>query len=176
MTIPELLEHFATTIKTTSLPDAAIGTLLTDRVACVSPFGREWKLLDTVDEVFSIRQPEPDSDVGAAELKYVRPCYRFVTSEPAIATGDAYVRFASAEPAMSHQNDIADAGFEIQRIPEQTPNAAWVTPLSKQPADGIRKFSELTNISGLTHAELQLLRKQVLRSRGGVGAPPPPTS
>lgn len=81
----------------------------------------------------------------------------------AVPTGMVFVRFAENTSAVSHQDAISAAGYEIVEQPPYTPHAVWLRAQSGNIADSLQNLPQLMAIPDVENVEPQMLMQRSLR-------------
>lgn len=81
----------------------------------------------------------------------------------AIPTGSALVRFGDGDRAEQHRDELAAAGFGIERVLAYAPQAAWVRARSGEITDTLRGLARLERLPGVQNVEPQLVSQPARR-------------
>lgn len=151
--VPATLRH------STEQADAAY-TLAEDVVAAHGPGADEAAALAHEGGLVSIAPAEDAPDDAV-----IGPVYRKPGGGLAVPTGRALVRFADGDRAEHHRDNIAMAGFDLERELSYAPQAAWVRASSGEISDTLGGLSQLERLPGVENVEPQLLSEAARRDR-----------
>lgn len=93
----------------------------------------------------------------------IGPVYRKASGEIAVPTGRALVRFADADRAEHHRDEIAAAGFDLEQPLSYAPQAAWVRASSGEITDTLSGLAQLEELPGVENVEPQLITEAARR-------------
>jgi len=100
-------------------------------------------------------------DPGDSRL---RPVYALSGSRPAAPTGRVYLRFDPEVDARSRADEIATAGFAIERTVSYAPHTVWLRVESGDAADALSRLPTLEQLPGVANVEPQMLSVRETRS------------
>ena len=90
------------------------------------------------------------------------PLYEIAGSDAkATATGNVWVRFAEGIDARSRAEDLARAGYRIERVPGYAPNAAYVT--ADDVGTSLANMDALRALRDVEHVEPEMLTERTFR-------------
>jgi hypothetical protein len=113
------------------------------------------------EQAFVVYRGRPERQPAAEEAG---PVYSAGADGPlAVLTGRVFIRFAEGIRPEERRDEIAAAGFEIERTLSYAPAAAWLRPRGQEAATGLSTLSTLEEIPGVLHLEPQMLMARALR-------------
>src|SRR5262249_2727942 len=90
------------------------------------------------------------------------PVYSLQPDGPlAVPTGRVFVPMGSDRSFAHHQQDFRESGYAINHAVPCAANAGWLRSVSSAFAASLPGWHNLWSISGMEHAEPQMLRKAV---------------
>lgn len=128
-----------------------------DAVAAAAHLDIEFRL---EEDGLCVCRGVPGTELAAFPSGDLTPVYRIGQLGPlAVPTGRVFVRFEEHTPLSSRREEIQRAGFVIQQPLSYAPQAGWVTPQSRQIADALVRFPNLTQLAGVQAVEPQMLMR-----------------
>jgi hypothetical protein len=73
-----------------------------------------------------------------------------------VPTGRVFIRFADAERIDTRREDLARAGYDVERTVSYAPNAAWLKPRTGRIGDGLRGIDALRKLRGVENVEAEV--------------------
>ena len=125
------------------------------------PSGAVAVIADDEEQAFVVYRGSPERQSAAEDAG---PVYSAGAGGPlAVPTGRVFIRFAEGIRPEERREEIAAAGFEIERTLPYAAGAAWLRPRGREVAIGLSALSNLEAIPGVLHLEPQMLMARATR-------------
>lgn len=115
------------------------------------------------DEVIEVFRGEPDEHKADRSAR-VGPVYALQPGGSlTVPTGRVFVRLKEGVSLDERLEEIAEAGYELERRIEFAPHTGWLRPRSGEIADALTGIPRLERIAGFENVEPQMLMQRSLR-------------
>ena len=104
----------------------------------------------------------PSDELETARGSTLAPVYQVDgQGPPSIPTGNILVRLAPGRYITEIRNELEKINYTLNTVLSYAPHAGWVQARSGKLEDALRGLQNLANLSGVEHAEPQMLSQLV---------------